>query len=84
MNITTAIYGQYYDVCNIDCCAPNPLLDCDMLVSDSSPDDWLNLLEICQNETECSFQYTGAVIDDCEMGYTADYMHIYNNCLPGK
>ena len=84
INITSAIYGQYYYTCSDLCCAPNPEFDCSLLVSDVRPDDWVYLLYLCQNQTECAYEYAGSVIDECEEGYVADYMQIFYSCLPGK
>ena len=52
-------------------------------VSDNQPQDWLALKVLCDNETQCEYQYMGSVIESCEPEYIADYMSIYYTCLPG-
>ena len=42
INVMTATYGTYNDVCDTSCCAPNPL-DCTEVVSENNQADWIAL-----------------------------------------
>ena len=81
ISITNALYGKYADTCT-DCCAPSPQ-DCTVRMSDQDQSDWLTLLNQCNGETSCSYEYAGEVINECESGYVADYMQIFYSCPPG-
>ena len=52
-------------------------------VAENDPAEWAYLKYSCDNKTECKYVYNGAIINDCEAGYVADYMLIYYSCLPG-
>ena len=82
LSITNALYGKYDDVCS-GCCPPSSN-DCTVLMVDQSPSEWATLLAKCNGETSCIHQYTGEVINDCELGYIADYMQISFSCAPGN
>ena len=82
--MSNAEYGQYFEGYGGFCLAPNPMYDCTEIVEENSPPDWLYLLSLCDNQTSCSYEYRGSVIDECEVGYVADYMLITYDCNPGK
>ena len=86
INVTNAHFGQYdfYHPCESECCAPIPYQDCTELVVTNYPEVWALLQYTCYNQTSCSYEYKGNVINDCEQGYMADYMEIFYSCLPGK
>ena len=84
INVTNAIYGKYSYDCIDGCCPPHPTADCFEPVKDNQPSDWLNLKLICDNETSCSYEYLGSIINECEEGYIADYMHVFFTCSPRK
>ena len=76
-----ANYGQHYHTCS-GCCAPNPGYDCTELVEENRPTDWAGIQLLCDNQTSCEFQNLGSVINECESGYTSDYMQVFYDCLP--
>ena len=76
-----ANYGQYSHTCS-GCCAPNPGYDCTELVEENRPTDWAGIQLLCDNQTSCEFQNLGSVINECEAGYTSDYIQVFYDCLP--
>ena len=77
---TSAYYGQY-SACS-DCCAPNPANDCTELVEENRPGDWATIKLLCDSQTSCQIDNLGSVVDECEAGYTSDYMQVFFDCLP--
>ena len=55
-----------------------------MNVAETNPDAWIALLYACTNQSECTYQYTGVIINECELGYMADYMQVDYTCETGK
>ena len=89
INATSAVYGQYIYphgfACPNDCCPPNPAHDCTELVYDNSPQDWLAIKLLCDEQESCEFPYSGAGFrTSCDEGVTPAYVHVFYNCLPRK
>ena len=43
--------------------------------------DWTRLINACNGQGNCSYEYEGAVINECREDYIADYMEIIYECL---
>ena len=80
--MTSARYGKFAYNCSGQCCVPHPGLDCWESVEENRPEDWLALKFYCDNQTSCVYENRGSVIDECQTGYTSDYIHVFFDCLP--
>ena len=81
--VVSAVYGQWAHSCSDGCCPPHPVTDCRQDVEETRESDWLALKVTCDNKTTCDYQYLAAIINDCLVDYTADYMRVFYTCLPG-
>ena len=82
--VTSAYYGKYHDLGStcVGCCPPVPSLDCTVDIEAHRPSDWLAIKALCDNQTSCQLENFGFVIDECEVGYTSDYVQIFFDCYP--
>ena len=85
--ITSAHYGQFLETCShsgIECCPPNPMDDCSESVESGSPQDWIALKALCDNQTSCEFINQGGYVGSCPDTSRVDYMTVNYQCLPGE
>ena len=84
ISVTRADWGKLDRNCDIECCPPNPSLDCTVDIQTSDPEyfDFLKLQ--CDSYTSCSFNYTGRTIDECQANYSADYMQVFYDCISNE
>ena len=84
--ITSAQYGQFAEICTHDwipCCPPNLIADCTESVEEGSPQDWIALKALCDNQTSCEFVNQGGYVASCAEPNVVDYMTVNYQCLPG-
>ena len=81
--VSDAFYGVNAGSCPDDtCCAPDDVNDCRVEVSEANADEWLNIREFCNYESECAYQYQNERLIACE-GVVADYLELTYVCVSG-
>ena len=82
--VTKAEYGEYSQTCGSSCCSPHPY-DCTELMENGDAAEWARLKVLCDNETDCSYQFHGTTfVTACSIAEYVDYVSIYYTCLPGR
>ena len=83
INVSSAYYGMYDEMCDEGCCTPHQD-DCSESMAENSIGEWIILKYRCDNQTDCTYTHEGALINECEDQYVADYLQVFYSCLPGE